>query len=278
MNETRMRIAKIPILGRALIMLYRARIAWSYYRGPLSSLNKWLFRSREITNFTYDLEETNKRYLASMIADVSSTDFDTVMAYIEEIESDQQLRTHIEEATMSSDLSFMADRAVYFGRRVGWYALARILKPKVIIETGVDKGLGSCLLAAALMRNKQEGHEGRYYGTDINPRAGYLLSGDYANHGSILYGDSIASLKQFDGIIDLFINDSDHSADYEADEYRTIAGKLSEGAVILGDNAHCTDKLLEFSLETGREFIFIQEKPRDHWYPGAGIGISFRRG
>ena len=137
--------------------------------------------------------------------------------------------------------------------------------------------MGACLLTAALKRNAQEGYEGRYFGTDINPLAGYLLSGDYANYGSILYGDSIESLKKFGSDIDLFINDSDHSAEYEAEEYKTIANMLSQYAVILGDNSHCTDKLLEFSLEANRHFIFFQERPKKHWYPGAGIGISFRR-
>jgi hypothetical protein len=96
-------------------------------------------------------------------------------------------------------------------------------------------------------------------------------------YGEILYGDSIESLKQFDKVIDLFINDSDHSAEYEANEYKIVATKLAENAIILGDNSHCTDKLFEFSLKTGRQFIFFQEKPFKHWYPGGGIGIAFRR-
>ena len=104
-----------------------------------------------------------------------------------------------------------------------------------------------------------------------------MFSGNYAKYGRILYGDSIESLRKFDGVIDLFINDSDHSADYEAEEYRTVAGMLSERAVILGDNSHCSNKLLEFSLKTNRHFVFFHEKPEAHWYPGAGIGISFKR-
>ena len=58
-------------------------------------------------------------------------------------------------------------------------------------------------------------------------------------------------------MIDLFVNDSDHSADYEAAEYHTITNKLSEHAVVLGDNSHCTDKLLEFSLKANRRFVFF---------------------
>ena len=111
----------------------------------------------------------------------------------------------------------------------------------------------------------------------IEPKAGYLLSGDYANYGHILYGDSIESLKSFDGMIDLFVNDSDHSEDYEAEEYDIIENKLSVNAIVLGNNSHCTDKLLEFSLKAKSHFLFFQEKPYNHWYPGAGIGISFMR-
>jgi predicted O-methyltransferase YrrM len=151
------------------------------------------------------------------------------------------------------------------------------MKPRVVVETGVDKGMGSCVLTAALRRNAQEGVAGKYYGTDINPRAGYLLSGPYAEFGEILYGDSIESLKALDAQIDLFINDSDHSADYEALEYETIAHKLTAHAVLLSDNAHCSGRLLDFSLDRNRSFLFYQEKPVNHWYPGAGIGFSFVR-
>lgn len=277
MRKFKYAIVKVPILGRIILAIFRAKKVIGSFSGPLSASIKWLFRSNEITNFTYNLDINNTRYLASLIADITDIEFAAAMAYINEIEEDKELKEHIEDATAKSEFSFIADKEVKFGRRVGWYALARALKPKTIIETGVDKGLGSCVLTAALKRNKAEGYEGRYYGTDINPNAGYLLSGDYANYGCILYGDSIESLKQFDGMIDLFINDSDHSADYEADEYNTITNKLSKDSIVLGDNSHFTDKLLEFSLKTKRHFLFFQEKPSKHWYRGAGIGISFVR-
>jgi hypothetical protein len=277
MGKLKRAIVKTPILGQVFFVVFRTKIAIGYFRRPLSNIVKWLLKSKETTNFTYNLEETNKRYLASLIADIANIQFSVAMGYINEIEEDVELRMHIADATEKSDLAFMANKEVRFGRRIGWYALTRALKPKIVIETGVDKGLGSCVLASALKRNKEEGQEGRYFGTDINPKAGYLLSDDYANYGCIVYGDSIESLKKFDGIIDLFINDSDHSAEYEAEEYKTIANKLSEHAIVLSDNSHCTDKLLEFSLETNRHFVFFQEKPLDHWYPGAGIGISFKR-
>jgi hypothetical protein len=75
----------------------------------------------------------------------------------------------------------------------------------------------------------------------------------------------------------LFINDSDHSADYEYAEYEVINPKLSQSAIILGDNSHVTDKLSLFSRLQARNYVFFSEKPDQHWYPGAGIGISFRK-
>ena len=277
MRNIRRVIAGTPVIGQVLLFIYRAKIAIPYFFNPLLYLFKWLFRSRETTNFTYDLEDSNKRYLASLIADVTGVEFSVVLNYIKELEEDTALRNHINDTTAKSSYAFMADRQMYFGRRAGWYALVRIVKPQVIIETGVDKGLGSCVLAAALRKNKEEGSKGRYYGTDINPDAGYLLSGEYADFGKILYGDSITSLKLLDETVDLFINDSDHSSDYEAEEYKVIASKLSDKAILLGDNSDSTDKLLEFSLQANRHFVYFQEKPLHHWFPGAGIGISFTR-
>ena len=37
------------------------------------------------------------------------------------------------------------------------------------------------------------------------------------------------------------------------------------------------DELLKFSIEHGRNFVLFRERPKDHWYPGAGIGISFMK-
>lgn len=278
MKKFMLAIAKIPMLGRFLLIFIRAKMALDYFCCPLSYLIKWLFKSKETTNYTYHLEEMNKHYLASLIADITGTSAAKVSDYFNEIEINSELREHIADATKKSKWSFMADEEVRYGRRIGWYAFARIMKPKIIIETGVDKGLGACVLISALRKNKEEGFEGHYYGIDCNPSAGYLLSGVYKQYGEILYGDSIESLKNFHfGLIDIFINDSDHSANYEDEEYKTITRKLSSNAIILGDNAHCTGKLLEYSLETKRNFIFFQEKPAAHWYPGAGIGISFKR-
>jgi predicted O-methyltransferase YrrM len=237
---------------------------------------KWGFTSREDTNFTYPLTQASLITLAHTISVVVKSDPKVILGYIEEAQKDEELKIHVGSIIRNSEYRRYADEHVEFGRRLGWYAMVRALKPKIVIETGIDKGMGSVLLCAALLRNKAEGFDGWYYGTDINPKAGLLLTGKYSMVGEVLYGDSITSLKKFTQPIDLFINDSDHSADYEYQEYKVVEPLLSDDAVILGDNSHATDRLARFSLEQNRRFLFFKESPQNHWYPGAGIGISFK--
>jgi predicted O-methyltransferase YrrM len=248
----------------------------SYYNKKYVEILKWGIRSKETANYTYDLTQGNLLYLAQTIAVVTRVDSKKILDYINEARNNKELKQHIIDATLKSPHKEYADLRVDFGRRLGWYAFARTLKPKIIVETGVDKGIGSVLLCSALLKNKEEGYEGHFFGTDINPEAGYLLTGKYAEVGEILYGDSIKTLSQFTEKIDLFINDSDHSKDYEFREYITIKDKISDKAVLLGDNSHISDKLAIFSNETNRNFLFFREEPDGHWYPGAGIGISFK--
>jgi hypothetical protein len=267
----------LRLLKKIWILNFIRRIynAGKYFNYKYWQILKWGFTSREYTNYTYNLRPENIQYLAHTVSVVTGVDYSIITNYINEVNTDTELKESIITAIKNSPLRKYADMDVQFGRRLGWYAFARVLKPKIIVETGVDKGLGSIILCAALLRNKEEGSSGKYYGTDIDPNAGYILSGKYREVGEILYGDSIKSLSQFTEKIDLFINDSDHSAEYEYREYLTIQKLMTDKTIILGDNSHCTDKLAVFSNETNRNFLFFQEMPLNHWYPGAGIGISF---
>lgn len=262
-------------LYRPARIALRWRMARSYYRDALRHIRRWCWLDTEDSNFYYRLTALNEDQLAQMIALVVGVDPGSIRAYFDELDHDQALREHIRKGVARAD--YGRDIRVEFGRRLGWYAMTRALKPRLVVETGVDHGVGSCVLASALLRNAAEGHPGRYVGTDIRREAGQLLAPPYDAVGEILYGDSVTSLRALDGPIDLFINDSDHSADYEALEYETVAPKLSDRAVLLGDNSHVTDKLSRFARTMGYAFVFFRESPAGHWYPGAGIGMAFPR-
>jgi hypothetical protein len=249
----------------------RIEFAESYFQYSRSEIQRWAHHSRENDNFTYDLTEQNLDYLAATVSVVTGAGIDAIRAYLDEPRAD------LSDYLSPRAAALAIDKPTSFGRRLGWYAIARAIKPRVIIETGVHFGLGSVVLCSALRRNAQEGRPGKYYGTDIDPGAGVLLAEPLNQYGKILYGDSIASLRGIDESIDLFINDSDHSAEYEGQEYRLVEHRLSPKSIVLGDNSHVTNELFKFSASTGRHFLFFKESPRDHWYPGAGIGISFPR-
>jgi predicted O-methyltransferase YrrM len=252
----------------------RRGIAMGYYTKTLAIIDKWVWRDTETSNFYYKLTSFNRDHLAQLISSITDESYEKIVHYFDELENDRDLRDHLESALKGTH--YGRDIEIDYGRRLGWYTFVRVLKPKIVVETGVDHGVGSCVLASALLRNAAEGHKGNYYGTEIRPEAGQLFCGKYATTGKILYDDSITSLEKL-GEIDLFVNDSDHSGEYEYREYLAIASKLSDSAVILGDNSHVTDSLSRFSREQGRKFIFFSEKPEDHWYPGAGIGISYKQ-
>jgi hypothetical protein len=276
-----------PAFGHALRSLKRAidRVNLSWYRATYVTRHVaarakravvWLANSRETSNFTYDLTPRNESHLAEALAMVTGKPAAELLRYIGELHEDAELERTVTSRVTALGPDCGIDPVARFGRRVGWYALARAIKPAVIVETGVEKGLGAMVLCAALLRNAQEGRAGRYFGTDIDPGAGALFVAPYNSTGAILYGDSIASLTALNTEIDLFINDSDHSAEYESREYQVVASKLSVNAVVIGDNAHVSDALLRFSHEAGRRFLFFREDPAEHWYPGAGIGFSFK--
>lgn len=256
----------------------RAEVGFGPPAVVLRRLAAWLVTSREDTNFTYDLTPLNMTQLAHFLAAVTGRSAAEMRGLLDEPGQDATLIGHVQTCYDRSDpaLKARADRVPRFGRRLGWYALARHLKPRLIVETGVDKGLGAVLMCAALRRNAEEGSVGRYLGADLRADAGYLVSGAYQDLGKIAVGDSVKILATLDGPIDLFINDSDHNPDYEDREYGLIEDKLSPDALILSDNSHATDRLARFAEHTGRKFLFFREQPARHWYAGAGIGVAFR--
>jgi predicted O-methyltransferase YrrM len=253
----------------------RAAYIARYYRRRIQPAWSLLFSSRELSNFTYDLTDRGKIHIAHAVSIAAGCHPDQARGWIDELANDKLLRSLIVDYVRDSSGRYVTDARAEYGRRLGWYALARASHPRLVIETGVDKGLGSLVLCAALRRNAAEGFPGRYIGTDINPSAGELLRSPYADFGTIVYGDSLASLATIEGPIDLFVNDSDHSADYERREYELIDSKLAPSAIVVGDNAHVTDELANFAARTKRCFIAVRELPKDHWYLGATMGIAF---
>ncbi len=265
-------LAKRSPIAPLAAFLFRARTVTSYQWHQARRSWAWLVGSREFTNFTYELTTENVVEMAWFVAAVTGLGFDESFGYIEELHNDQALRDHLRRAVADSPLRRVMDPEPRYGRRAAWYAIVRATRPQHVVETGVDKGLGSCVFAAALLRNADEGHQGRLTALDINRDAGALIGGEYASVIDLRYGDSIAMLAASASPVDLFLHDSDHRYEHESAEYRAVAGSLTESALVMTD--HGGVALSDFAKSSGRRFLVFREAPADHWAPGAVLGVA----
>jgi len=246
--------------------------AWSESRKAAS----WLVRSVEADNDTDDLTALSREHLLWATALATGSEISLVERYADELDRDTALRATLDRATTSHPHGATLDRPIRDGRRIVWYALVRLLRPRLVVETGVHHGIGAAVLCAGLLRNVEEGHPGRCLGTDINPHAGWLVDARCRATGEVAVGDSLATLRRQTGPIDLFIGDSDHTGGDERDEYETVLPLLSDQAMLVSDNAHVTGELAAFSRRHGRRFLFAAEVPANSFYRGGGVGLSFR--
>jgi predicted O-methyltransferase YrrM len=232
----------------------------------------WLVSSHEYTNFTYELTTENVIEMAWFVTQVTGIGFDKSFAYITELVDDQALREHLRRAVAESPLRRVMDSEPRYGRRAAWYALVRATRPQHVVESGVDKGLGSCVFAAALLRNAGEDYPGRLSALDINRNAGALISSEYASAVDLHYRDSITTLAALTSPVDLFLHDSDHRYEHESAEYRAIASSLTEPAIVMTDHGGLTPS--DFAKSNGRRLLTFRENPSDHWAPGGVLGVA----
>jgi len=269
------RFFKFTALGRLALIPFR--LGWGLTRGlrQAGQIIRWAFTSKEYYNHSYHLTDLNESYLASYIALVSGHPLAIIERYIRELAEDAELRRALEQRTLASPDRHNCDVEPRYGRRLGWYALVRATRPRIVVETGVDRGLGTVVLAAALKRNADEGCPGLLYATDIMPDCGHLLAEPYKAYSRILLGDSVDSLKKFSEPVDIFLHDSDHRPEYEWAEFLAIEPRLHAGSIVMSDNSQQSPKLREFAQRLGKTFLYFQDQPKDHWWPGDGIGAAF---
>ncbi len=272
------RFLKYTCLGRIGVIPFRLYRALGVPCRQAAKALSWAFESSEYYNYTYDLTAINLDYLASFLAAVSGHPTDTLRDFITELQEDDFLRAELRKRTQCSPNRYCCDVEPRYGRRLGWYALVRATKPRVVFETGVDRGLGTAVLAAAIRRNSAEGCPGMVYASDITPECGHLLGSANGPFHRILIGDSVRSLAAFDQPVDIFLHDSDHRPEYEWAEFQAVEPRLRPTSIVLSDNAKNSPMLRRFADLTERSFLYFQDQPKEHWWPGDGIGAAFVQG
>src|SRR5579864_3907395 len=90
----------------------------------------------EPDNFTYEL--ANEHELAAWVAAVSGHPIERAAAALAEPGADPDLRSRLRDAAGAR--WWWSKPEPPLGKRRAWYALARLLRPALIIETGVHDG------------------------------------------------------------------------------------------------------------------------------------------
>jgi predicted O-methyltransferase YrrM len=259
-----------PRYPRLLRPLARGRMLASYPgaagRRPLAAL-RYLLRGRELTNFTYPLENVDA--LAGVVAAALGRPRDEVRSLVREAEEDHELRREL-----SARLCAHPEREdePHFGRRLGWYAAVRALRPDVIVETGVHDGLGSALLARALERNGR----GHMLGFDIDPASGWLVPEGLRDRVRLVFGDVRETLEPALAreAVGVFVHDSEHTYEHECWELDVVLRHAAPTVALISDNAHASSALADVCREHGIAYHLFRERPREHFYPGAAVGIG----
>jgi hypothetical protein len=273
-SNLRRRLATSPIARGAAFPL-RTMVMARYDARLIGRSVDWLVRGRETHNFAYDLNSLNRDQLCWYICAVTGAEIGRVRAWMQELEEDSKLIDHLTRRLSSNPRRRICAKEPHWARRSGWYAIVRAAQPDHVIETGTHLGLGSCVIAAALLRN---GH-GHLTTIDIDPEAGYLIGEPWASVIDRRTGDSIEVLDALRDV-DIFLHDSLHTYDYESKEFAAVEPNLRADAIILSDNAHESSALSDWAERTGHHYLFFKEQPLDHWWPGDGIGAAWvdRRG
>jgi hypothetical protein len=231
------------------------------YGAPVHEHLRYVLLDPELQNFTYDI--ANRDELEAWLDQLFGAG-----RYVAELDRDDELRSELRRKVLWRPAS---KRRISLGRRAGWYAIVRALRPERVVETGTHDGLGSTAILTALERNGS----GELISIDPQPGTGWLVPERLRHRWRPIRDTSYEAMPSL-GSIDLFIHDSLHTPEVETWELETAVGHGAK--VLLSDNAHAAETSREFASGRGARFSVWREQVAGHFYPGGGIGVILLEG
>jgi predicted O-methyltransferase YrrM len=138
------------------------------------------------------------------------------------------------------------------------YALVKLLKPEVMVETGVGAGVSSWTILHAM----EENGTGRLVSidlptpnTELLPDVGYLVPAELRHRWSLRTGPSqklLPAVLHELGEIDIFQHDSRHSYTNQLREYNTAWPFIRSGGMLVSDDVS-NDALYDASFDWNRD-------------------------
>ena len=143
------------------------------------------------------------------------------------------------------------------------YGITRLLRPNVVLETGVAMGHSTFFILNALTANSN----GSLWSTEIYQNAGGLIhESEKARwhlevlqpHHSEQSFESVVS--RIDTGIDFFIHDSgNHSYPLQMFEYKTVYPKMSSDSILASDDVQSSYAFIDFARTNKEKPLFLLE-------------------
>jgi hypothetical protein len=225
----------------------------------------------DVGDFTYELD--NETELVEFLASALALEPAQVQGYVGEFRAAGELTRDL-AATVRRRPDMK--RRVGFGQRIAWYVIARALKPRLVVETGIKHGLGSLVLLVALERNSREGSPGRLISFDTDPGSGWVVPDTLRGSWAPVFASTFDAFEeQLAGEqIDLFICDTPSDHELESFEMGAALRHAAPGIVLIAGNGDRTSVLPDLVSERGGDYHFFAERPRHPIYPGGGLGLA----
>ncbi|BAE50240.1 class I SAM-dependent methyltransferase [Paramagnetospirillum magneticum] len=237
----------------------------------------WTFRSRDIASRSYHTTRLNQDELCWTIAAVTRIPIERIMGWRDEILADDDLARHVRRAVESSPERWSHDPDYRLGRRLAYYLLTRALRPKRVIEAGVDRGFGAVLILRALERNAAEGSPGEYLGIDRKPEADAFLYTAYpARRGRIQCGDAAAILRGLPGDGSLIIHDTGIEPTHLAAFTAALDAMLADDTVVI--SSWLRPDFMDLARRRSRGFLGHKDSAPGHWKPPSRMSFIFPAG
>lgn len=185
------------------------------------------------------------------------------------ISSDDFVRLHREyegyraallERYSAVTLAYDAAFAIEEGSAFLVYALVRLLRPSVVLETGVANGHSSALILDALRENGC----GELHSIDVSNDVGNLVFDKRKWQLHLLdlsnLKKSFAAIVEQLPAIDLMIHDSDHSYQWMKYELETVFPRMSPQGILACDDANISYGMIDFCAAHNMKPWLLMEK------------------
>lgn len=163
------------------------------------------------------------------------------------------------------------------GRCLLLFCLVRMIKPEIVIETGVGAGASTSFMLCAMNENKR----GKLYSIDLpppdhnsdntnenyiiledgakyqsKPPVGYLIPDYLKNRWQLIYGDSkeeLPNLLKRLGECSIFYHDSLHTNEHMKMEYEIAWPFIKKGGYLVSHDVLWTSAFSDFSKKVGEK-------------------------